>query len=513
MRRYAFAPDIKIADTLRYDVCIIGNGLAGLYTAINLSPTLSCIVLGKEGLEKSNSWLAQGGIAAAIAKDDRPKFHYADTLVAGAGLCDHQAVRVLVDEGPHDIETLVSLNVPFDLDEDGDLAITREGGHNRNRIVHCGGDSTGRETVKVLAAVADARPNITLCGDTFLVDILLDAKGRIAGALIFDGAYKLIQTAHIVICTGGIGGIYTYSTNPALATGDGIAAALRAGARVEKMEFIQFHPTGLYQKGDKGRTFLISEAVRGEGGILRNQSGVAFMKDQHPLADLAPRDIVARAIIREMAQTDTEFVSLDITQKDTEFLQKRFPTIYQECLRRGLDLSRDYIPVCPVQHYIIGGIKTDLHARTNIEGLYACGESASTGVHGANRLASNSMLECLVFGRRCANHINHRVKSGLSASALELPRFSRRKSPPVPDAHQLKIRIQRLMNSWGNVVRTKQGLSSGLEEIREIKGSLMHCALSGKEAIEVFNMAMVAEKILSAAKRRKNSIGAHYRED
>ncbi len=513
MKRYAFEPDIKVTETLTYDVCIIGIGLAGLYTAINLSPQLSCIVLGKEGLEKSNSWLAQGGIAAAISKDDRPKFHYADTLVAGACLCNHAAVRVLVDEGPSDIETLVSLNVPFDLDEDGDLSITREGGHNHNRIVHCGGDSTGRETVKVLAAVADSRENITLYGNTFLVDILLDQMGHIAGALIFDGVYKLIKTTHIVICTGGIGGVYAHSTNPALATGDGIAAALRVGAKTEKMEFIQFHPTGLYEKGAKGRTFLISEAVRGEGGILRNKFGVAFMKNQHPLADLAPRDIVARAIIKEMADTGTDFVSLDITHKDQDYLRKRFPTIFEECLKKGLDLSKDFIPVCPVQHYMIGGIKTDLNGHTNIGGLYACGESASTGVHGANRLASNSMLECLVFGRRCAAHISAGNEPGVFGLPPVFPKTGRKKKSVYEDTHATKLRIQLIMNAKGNVIRRQKDLATGLSEIRDIKTKLKNSSLVTKEAIETFNMVLVCEKILSAAKRRRKSIGAHYRED
>ncbi len=513
MRRYAFEPDIEIKEILAYDVCIIGNGLAGLYTAINLPSNLSCLVLGKEGLEKSNSWLAQGGIAAAIAKDDRPRFHYADTLVAGAGLCDHAAVRVLVDEGPSDIEALVSLNVPFDLDEDGDLAITREGGHNRNRIVHCGGDSTGRETVKVLAAVADDRANITLSGDTFLVDILKDQEGRVAGVLVYDDGYKIIKTSNVVICTGGIGGIYTHSTNPALATGDGISAALRAGAKIEKMEFIQFHPTGLYEKGSRGRTFLISEAVRGEGGILKNRFGETFMKDQHPLADLAPRDIVARAIIKEMTRTNSEFVELDITEKDKDFLVKRFPTIYQECLKKGIDISKDTIPVCPVQHYMIGGIKTDLYGRTTIEGLYACGESASTGVHGANRLASNSMLECLVFGRRSAANIAARIIAGIPSPEPVLPKPALSTLLPYCDAFSVKRRLQHIMNAKGNVVRTAAGLASGLSEVGDIKTKLEKSALTSKESIETYNMVLVAEKILSAALRRKNSIGAHFRED
>lgn len=513
MRRFAFEPDIEIQGTLSCDVCIIGNGVAGLYTALNLDSGLSCIVLSKEGLEISNSWLAQGGIAAAISKDDRPVFHYNDTLVAGAGLCDRDAVRVLVDEGPANIERLVNLNVPFDLDDEGELAITREGGHGRNRIVHCGGDSTGRETVKVLAAVAVGRDNITLAGNTFLVDILTDSSGRTAGVLVNDGEYKIILSPNVIICTGGIGGIYMHSTNPAIATGDGIAAALRAGAKAAKMEFIQFHPTGLFLKNETGRTFLISEAVRGEGGILRNKYGEAFMKGQHPLADLAPRDIVARAIIREMRRTKSAYVELDISAKSEEYLQKRFPTIYGECRKHGINIPADMIPVCPVQHYMIGGIKTDLDGRTDVEGLFACGESASTGVHGANRLASNSMLECLVFGRRCANYINTHPAGIAALEDIALPGVSPGNRQPYKNARGIKAKIQHIMNDCGNVVRTKKGLDEGLPKIRSIRDSLEKSRLTSKEDIETYNMAIVAEKILSAAKRRRVSIGAHYRED
>ncbi len=504
---------MEIKGSRSYDVCIIGNGVAGLYTALNLDPGLSCIVLSKEGLEISNSWLAQGGIAAAISKDDTPVFHFNDTLVAGAGLCDKNAVRTLVDEGPHDIQKLVALNVPFDLDDEGELAITREGGHNRNRIVHCGGDSTGRETVKVLAAVAVTRPNITLSGNTFVVDIVQDVAGRTAGVLVNDGEYNIILAPNVVVCTGGIGGIYMHSTNPSLATGDGISAAVRAGAKVDKMEFIQFHPTGLYLKNKIGRTFLISEAVRGEGGILRNRFGDAFMKNQHPLADLAPRDIVARAIIKEMHKTKSEFVYLDISAKSAEFLEKRFPTIYGECRRNGIDIPKDMIPVCPIQHYMIGGIKTDLDGRTNIEGLFACGESASTGVHGANRLASNSMLECLVFGRRCASYINSHPAAIPALSDVVQPPASHRKQNASKDPQAIKKKIQRIMNSKANVVRTEKGLTSGLLEIRAIMAGIDKSRLLTKEDVETYNMAIVAEKILLSAKRRRKSIGAHYRED
>ncbi|MCL2368360.1 MAG: FAD-dependent oxidoreductase, partial [Oscillospiraceae bacterium] len=301
--RYAVSDKIQIAQYLDFDVLVIGTGLAGLYTALHIDQGHTCCLLTKERLDTSNSWLAQGGIAAAMSADDAPGLHLDDTVIAGAGLCDREAVSVLVDEGPDDIRTLLSMGVPFDLDELGDLLNTREGGHRRRRVLHAGGDATGRETVKALSALVAERDNVTMLSRAFLVDILLDDGGSVWGALIhFDGAYRIIRTRHLVIATGGIGQVYLNSTNPSVATGDGIAAALRAGVSIRDMEFIQFHPTGLWRAGETGQAFLISEALRGEGAILRNHDGRRFMEGAHELADLAPRDIVARAIQSEMAE-------------------------------------------------------------------------------------------------------------------------------------------------------------------------------------------------------------------
>lgn len=509
MRRYLFGPHPEIEDTLCYDVLIIGSGIAGLYAALNLDPKLSCAILTKEGMDISSSWLAQGGIAAAITTDDRPQFHYEDTLTAGAGLCDERAVRILVEEGPADIERLLALNVPFDLNEDGELQTGREGGHRLNRIVHAHGDATGRETVKALAAIASARSNITFVPDTFLVDLLL-RDGRIAGALVLQGGYKLIAARSVIICTGGIGQLYTHSTNPAIATGDGVAAALRAGAVLKDMEFIQFHPTGLYTDPPENRCFLISEAVRGEGAHLINAAGERFMLGQHPMAELAPRDIVARGMVREMLHHKVDHLYLDITFIAAERLAARFPTIYGECSRRGIDMAKQYIPVCPVQHYIMGGIGTDLDGRSAIPGLYACGEAAHTGVHGANRLASNSMLECLVFGRRAARHISQALV--YAQPAPELPEIA--EAPPGrADMAQQKRRIREIMSRDGWVVRSQQGLSRGLTEMLSIRDMLEGCALADRQGMEALNMATVACEILSAALKRKQSVGAHYRED
>ncbi|MDP4109909.1 MAG: L-aspartate oxidase [Bacillota bacterium] len=510
MRRYLVERGVKAEETLSFDTVIIGSGIAGLYAALNLDKRLSCAILTKEGVDISNSWLAQGGIAAAVSPGDKPQFHFEDTITAGAGLCNEKAVRVLVDEGPQDIASLVKLNVPFDLDEDGDLQTGREGGHRRNRIVHAHGDATGRETVKTLAAIASARENITFIQNVFLIDILTD-DNRASGVLVYQDGYRIIAARNIIMCTGGIGQLYIHSTNPSIATGDGLAAAMRAGVPLANMEFIQFHPTGLYCKEPESRSFLISEAVRGEGGILINDNGERFMLGQHPMNELAPRDIVARGIMREMVRSGKDHVFLDITKESKEFLSLRFPTIYGECLKRGIDISETPIPVCPVQHYLMGGIVTDLNGMTKITGLYACGEAAYTGVHGANRLASNSMLECLVFGRRAAQHISGQAVSG----SISLPAF------PEPekteeceiDVLRLKKLIRETMSRDGWVIRRKADMEAGLKEINRLKESLETCTLKSKSLMETLNMATVGVQILTAALGRRESVGAHYRED
>ncbi|MDL2288111.1 L-aspartate oxidase [Oscillospiraceae bacterium OttesenSCG-928-F05] len=507
MKRYAFDSSAQINGTLKFDVLIVGSGVAGLYTAMHIDPSLSCAILTKEGVDLSNSWLAQGGIAAAISADDTPRLHFSDTLMAGAGLCDEEAVRILVDEGPADIRRLVSMEVPFDLSDEGDLQITREGGHTRRRVVHAGGDATGRETVKVLASLAARRSNVTFLQRAFFVDLLTDEKG-VCGALINDGGFKQIATRNICLCTGGIGQVYLHSTNPSVATGDGIAAAVRAGAKLSHMEFIQFHPTALYLPSDGGRSFLISEAVRGEGAILRNHSGKAFMQGQHPMADLAPRDIVARAIDSEMRRTGKPHMWLDATMMKKDFVERHFPTIYGECLLHGIDITKDYIPVRPVQHYMIGGVETDLNGMTTVHGLYACGEAAHTGVHGANRLASNSMLECLVFGRRAAGQINDTVTG-------REPKETAAVDPGVRDGESfdpesVKREIQTLMDKFGGVRRTGPGLAEGISALSALFDKIDRAPLPTKAHVEALNVATVALEILRAAAGRPESVGAHY---
>ncbi len=512
--RYAIDSTAKITEQVNYDVVIVGAGIAGLYTSLNLADTCSCCILAKETVEISNSWLAQGGIAAAISRDDDPELHFKDTLVAGAGLCDEAAVRVLVNEGPSDILKLVSMNVPFDLKEDGNLQITREGGHGKNRIVHAGGDATGRETVKALAFLASQKDNIEFMDNSLFVDVVTDENGAVSGMVIQkkDGEFKLISTRNIIIATGGIGQVYKTSTNPSVATGDGIAAAVRAGVNLKNIEFIQFHPTGLWSPTNEGRAFLISEAVRGEGGLLVNKDGERFMFGKHELNELAPRDIVARAIIKEMNRTGDDHEFVDITAKSEEFLKHRFPTIYNECLKRGINISKDWIPVCPVQHYFMGGIETDLHARTSIPGLYACGEAAYTGVHGANRLASNSMLECLVFGRRAAEDINANIKNQSAANPV-IPDIAPREYASDIDFKALRGTIQQLMNDNCCVVRNGANMTAALSEMDKILVLLKSKYVGSKDYFETLNIATLADAILKAALNRKESVGAHFRED
>lgn len=512
--RYAIEGLSDETEHLRYDVVVIGAGIAGLYTALQLDGSCSCCILTKEDVDVSSSWLAQGGIAAAISLDDAPAYHLEDTLVAGAGLCDEEAVKVLVSEGPGDIGRLVEMQVPFDLNHEGDLDITREGGHRRNRVVHAGGDATGRETVKALAHLVSLRPNVSFLPHNFCADILTDEEGRVTGCAVLDAADRLyvIDTPNVVLATGGIGQVYKVSTNPSVATGDGLAAAVRAGAQLRDMEFIQFHPTGLWSGREEKRAFLISEAVRGEGGLLKNKKGERFMEGRHELNELAPRDIVARAITRELMESGEDHVFVDVTAHPREQLERRFPTIFAECLKRGLDISRDFIPVCPVQHYLIGGIKTDLYGRTGVEGLYACGEAASTGVHGANRLASNSMLECLVFGRRAAEDIDRRQQTVKpSRKSLPVPMVSRSEQPL--DYSAIRAEIQGLMHEHGGVLRSENGLKQALSRVLCIQAELEESYYPGREYLETLNISALAAEILRAALARRESVGAHYRED
>ncbi len=514
MRRTVFGGSLADLPKVETDVVIVGSGAAGLYTALQLDPALDCVLLNKLGSEQCNSMYAQGGIAAVVEQSpfevDSQK-HFEDTLVAGAGLCDPKAVRVLVDEADENIQTLIQWGVPFDR-TNGNLSLTREGGHSENRILHCGGDASGLYLTERLFELACARRNLRIMDHMMLVDILTNDNG-VTGVIAINAQNMPMHfvCSRVVLCTGGIGRVYRNSTNAACSTGDGIAATLRAGVQAKDMEFVQFHPTALVHPDRNGRFFLISEALRGEGAVLRNRDKEAFMQGTHPLADLAPRDIVSRAIIKEMQRKNLPNVYLDITSKSRVFLKKRFPTIYAECMRRDIDIAIDWIPVIPVQHYFMGGVPTDLWARTNIQGLYACGESACTGVQGANRLASNSLLECLVFGRRCARDIN-----GAQLGAVGEPDYSPQslgKGVDALDLDSFSTEMRELMTRKCSIIRNGRDLTAAGKRIGEIYAQLDGVTLCNPKAIETYNIATVAGEIVKAALARKRSVGAHFRSD
>lgn len=507
--------DTQKLEKEKWDVVIIGSGIAGLYSAVNLDPNIKVCVLSKETMDENNSYLAQGGIAAAIGADDMPEYHFEDTMKAGAGHCNEEAVHILVNEAPGDIDMLCKLGTHFDRNTDGTLTRTREGGHGRFRIVHALGDATGKEVVDSLLRVCRKRDNITIKENCFAIDLLI-SEGRCVGVLIAEGidkeTEKKVLSCHNVICaSGGVGQVYKNTTNSEVVTGDGIAMGYRAGAVLSDMEFVQFHPTAFYKETQEGSRFLISEAVRGEGGILLNINHERFMHKYHELGEIAPRDIVSRAIFSEMRKTGSDRVYLDITHKDADYLRKRFPTIYDRCMKEGVDITKDYIPVSPVQHYFMGGLKTDLLGRTNIEGFYACGEAANTGVHGANRLASNSLLEGMVFGRRSAMDIN----KGISKIQLEEVNFSNNSKNygKSLDTDKIRNEIKIQMDTNVGIERNGPDMEETLVWMNVIVSSLEEAELRDVKDMETLNIAYIASLILKSAIARRKNCGSHYRTD
>ena len=516
MRRYLTDFDTNKLPVIKTDVLVVGTGLAGLYASIHVSPEKKCLVVTKTDIEFTSSWLAQGGIAAVISEDDNVDSHVADTLKAGAGLCDEEAVRLLVTESTENIKEMVARNVPFDTNEEGELSITREGGHSIRRIVHCGGDATGRECTRRLGQVALERKNLDFLFRTTLVDIItLDNKT--VGALIDvdNEGLKIVLCPNIILATGGIGHNYSHTTNPRGSVGDGIAAAYRAGAEVEKLEMVQFHPTTLMADDVPERLFLISEAVRGEGGILKNYKGEAFMADKHPLKDLAPRDIVTRFILKELRANPHKCVFLDVSSMSREFFSERFPTIYGKCRDNGINLTQDLIPVHPAQHYHMGGIKTDLDGQTSVEGLYAIGECACTGIHGANRLASNSMLECLVFGRRAAMSANASTRT-IDEDTLKFVGSvitPKERSLDRKTANALRDELRSINTKYVGPVRSTEGMKYALDYFTERLEALDATQLSTLWGYELYNMTLFSYLCSKGAYERHESVGAHYIED
>lgn len=503
--------DLSALPMVETDVLVIGSGIAGLFTAIKASEQRSVLMITKKSLLESNTRYAQGGIAAVIAEDDSPAYHLQDTLVAGAGLCRSEAVEALVNEGPDGVKELIRLGTLFDL-ENGELALTQEGAHSHRRILHANGDATGYEIVRALAAQANEHPGVEVWDEHFVIDLITE-QGECIGALVqkADGSKVFVKAEATVLCSGGAGQLYRYTTNPEVATADGVAMAYRAGAVVRDMEFIQFHPTSLCYPG--APRFLVSEAVRGEGAYLRNVKGERFMERYHAQLELAPRDIVARAIVSEMESTNSTFVYLDITHEPAEMIKHRFPTIYETCMRYGLDMTTDWIPVAPAAHYMMGGVKTDLSGESSIGRLFACGEVSSTGVHGANRLASNSLSEAIVFGRRIVDRIQSLPPLAPIQTTIPVSTsFRRGRQEEQKAVSERRLRLQKMMVRQVGLRRNGASLHGAMEKLQQ-ELQFFDQKFTHKEEMEYANLLTCAWLVTTGALHREESRGAHYRED
>ncbi|MFI6770981.1 L-aspartate oxidase [Streptomyces sp. NPDC050355] len=517
--------------SIEADVVVVGSGVAGLTAALRCAAAgRRTVVVTKARLDDGSTRWAQGGIAAALGDGDTPEQHLADTLVAGAGMCDEVAVRTLVTEGPDAVHRLIGTGARFDTAPGSDeIALTREGGHHRSRIVHAGGDATGAEVSRALVEAVRAAGLRTI-ENALVLDLLKDAEGRTSGVTLHvmgEGQHDGVGAVHapaVVLATGGMGQVFSATTNPAVSTGDGVALALRAGAEVSDLEFVQFHPTALYLGPEaEGQQPLISEAVRGEGAHLVDADGTRFMVGQHELAELAPRDIVAKGITRRAQEQGTEHMYLDARHFGAQMWEQRFPTILAACRSHGIDPVTEPIPVAPAAHHASGGVRTDLHGRTTVPGLYACGEVACTGVHGANRLASNSLLEGLVFAERIA--------ADITARPVRTP------GPPVTPqgpcalllAPEARTTIQRAMTAGAGVLRSAQSLGEATKALirlqrqadgpdaagaEDLPGVEDHKAVEpGVEAWETTNLLLVARVLVAGARAREETRGCHWRSD
>jgi L-aspartate oxidase len=484
-----------------YDIIVVGSGIAGLFAVLRATDYARVCLLTKGNLHDTNTWLAQGGIAVALGEDDSPEQHLEDTLTAGAGICDRDAVSVLVEEGPDRVRELLAIGTPFDQAE-GRLALTREGAHHRNRVLHAGGDATGRLIQETLQQ--NLNRNVTIHEHTFVTE-LLTCEGSVCGVKTLTG--ESYTAGSVILATGGLGQVYLRTTNPEVATGDGVAMAYRAGATITDMEFIQFHPT-VFAGGLNDEAFLISEAVRGEGAVLRNSRGERFMDDYHEMAELGPRDVVARAMVDQMKSEGSAHVFLDVTHRDEAFFKNRFPTIYSLAMAHGLNPARDWLPVVPAAHYTMGGIRTGLNGDTSIKGLFACGEAACSGVHGANRLASNSLLDGLVFAARAVEQIK---KAGTSPAGR--PDHCQQ-LPPMRSvkAEEIRQQLRLAMFNGAGILRDKAGLLNLGRFISHHEALLQEVPVD-QAGWELQNLFIIASLIQRCALARTESRGAHFRAD
>jgi len=507
----------------QFDTLIIGSGLAGLTLALQVADVKKVCIVSKRSINDSASSWAQGGIATVLNSEDTIDAHVEDTLIAGAGLCDTEITRMVAEHGREAIEWLIEMGVEFTREETSETGyhLTREGGHSHRRIVHVA-DATGHAVQKTLSQRIHAHANITVLENHIAVDLITSeklkepSKNSCLGAYILDnksGKVITISAQKTVLATGGAGKVYLYTTNPDVSTGDGIAMAWRAGCRIANMEFIQFHPTCLFHPHAK--SFLITEAVRGEGGLLKLPDGTRFMSEHDTRAELAPRDIVARAIDFEMKKRGVEYVHLDITHKPATFIKEHFPTIYQRCLELGIDITTSPIPVVPAAHYTCGGVMTDETGCTDIENLYAIGETSCTGLHGANRLASNSLLECMVFGRIAAKQI----LAAKPHTLTDLPDWDESR---VTDADEEVLithtwnELRRFMWNYVGIVRTDKRLSRALRRINMLRDEVHEFYSNfriSNDLIELRNLLQVAELIVKSAMERRESRGLHYSKD
>ena len=511
----------------RFDHLILGSGIAGLTFALKVAPYGRVAIVTKKDRAESNTNYAQGGVASVMSREDSFESHVRDTLTAGAGLCKEEVVRTIVEQGPACIAELIELGMKFserEMVEVGghELDLGKEGGHSKRRILHAK-DVTGREIERALLNAVSKQPNIEIFEDHLAIDLITSQKlgyvgeNRCLGAYVFDkksGRVKIFSAPTTVLATGGCGKVYLYTTNPDIATGDGVAMAYRAGASIANMEFVQFHPTCLYHP--KAKSFLISEAVRGEGGVLKSLAGREFMDDVHPLKSLAPRDIVARAIDSEMKKSGADYVLLDITHKPAKFLIERFPNIYETCRRYDIDITKEPIPVVPAAHYQCGGVMTNVDGETDIAGLFAVGEAACTGLHGANRLASNSLLEALVCAHRAAGKI---LGQPQPHSALQIPAWQ---AGHATNADEMVVvshnwdEIRRLMWDYVGIVRTNKRLQRAQKRIANLQEEIHEYYWNFNltaDLLELRNIATVAELIVRCALMRPESRGLNYNLD